>query len=612
MNEEENDGIFKNEEEAMIFIKGEYDADHAKHIRLAQVISKFAGTLTLRPIGTEVVSDETARNKYDTQAPAWSDSENIWFNEKDLGDLNDPQNVVAIKGLSLHEISHILLTPRTGSNLVKEVQRLGLWRAFNALEDQRIEMMMTKRFGNVADWLIATTLQFIIAEPEQHSLVFPLLHGRKFLPLELRSAVRSMYEKQSDIPELESLIDKYITLNLNNPSNYDEALAIVQRFSELINGGLSKTQQLEENGFEYSQDGWARIKDPNGHDSRKHGEHKSSSSRPMGKGEQGKLADKVAASIASAPGYADKPGDYTIDTDDGPNAGKGGKPDTIAESMLKDIMARKQQDIINTIKQFNGESELRAKNKKSLERGWFRNEQPSVEAVSNVRSFARELEQLKADFDPGWLRRVESGRLNVQRYSNGEDLDECFDQWDDGREDAIDIEAVILLDTSGSMGSVMAQAYEAMWTTKRALDKVNANTTVISFSSWTQLVYSNDERAGVNMKYNSASGGTEPLDALEYARNVLAESNRAIKVFIVITDGEWGWGNEDEKHDKIILELRRAGVITALGYLQTGHANTNIKTHGCEVAANLTDPAQLFVLARNIVKSGVQRNLASA
>jgi Mg-chelatase subunit ChlD len=608
---------------SLVWHHTEEDAKTARQVRMAQVISKFAGTLTLRPIQVDVVTADMARTKYETQAPAWSDSEHIWFNQDDLGDLTDPHSIVGIKGLSLHEISHILLTPRTGSNLSKEVQRLGLWRAFNALEDQRIEMMMTKRFGNVADWLIAATMQFIIAEPEQHSLVFPLLHGRKFLPIELRTAVRDLYENQADIAELESLIDEYIVLNLNNPDNYDNALRIIMRFHWLINQGLGKhfypdgesdTSGPDGTPYVVVKSGWQRVKDPNGHESRKDGEHKSSKNKPMGKGEQGKLADKVAAEVSKQGTYpppepSDIPGDS--DANDGQGAGKGSpKLDEMANKALNDIIQRKQKDIANTIKQFNGEADLKSKAKKPIERGWFRNEQPSVEAVSNVRSFARELEQLKADYDPGWVRRVESGRLNVQRYVSGEELDECFDQWDDGREDAVDIEAVILLDTSGSMSNVMKEAYEAMWTTKRSLDKVNANTTVISFSSYTNLVYSNTERAGTQMKYSGASGGTEPLDALEYARNILAESERAIKVFIVLTDGEWGWGHEDDQHDKIILELRRGGVITALGYIQNGGHSTNIKTHGCEVAANISDVSQVFVLARNIVKAGVKRNLA--
>jgi hypothetical protein len=97
---------------------------------------------------------------------------------------------------------------------------------------------------------------------------------------------------------------------------------------------------------------------------------------------------------------------------------------------------------------------------------------------------------------------------------------------------------------------------------------------------------------------------------------VLANSSRAIKLCIVITDG-W-WGNQAEC-DKVIRQLRMGGVLTSLGYIEidnssygiTKATNTTIDTHGCEIAANITDISQLFVLGRALVKAGISRNLAN-
>lgn len=590
-----------------------FDVNSARMHRMSQVVSKFAATLTLRPINVELITPDSYQDVNKT-APAWSDSDNIWFNESMLGDITDPAVVTSLKGLSLHEIAHILLTPRNGSNLAKEIQRAKLWQAFNALEDQRIEMMLTKRFGNVADWFTATVAQFIASDPTQHSVSFPIIHGRKYLPIALRKMIRDMYEKPQDIAEIESLIDRYIVLNLNDPKNYTDAFAIVKRFDELISVGL-RHQQTDPYGYTNEQGGWSRIKDPNGHDSRKHGEWKSSKSKPMSKSEQAKLADKVADAVGKQDSYGNEPAPDSSNNGDGSQGiGSGGddadSPLTAAaKTIIQDVMRRKARDINDTIKQFNGDVDLKSKSMKSLDRAHLESVAPSLQAVSNVRSFAKELQQLKADYDPGWLRRTDSGRLNVQRYMVGDDLDECFDQWDDGREDAVDIEAVILLDISGSMGDVIREAYEAMWVMKRSLDKVNANTTVVTFSSWSQIVYSNDERAGSQMRSGGAWGGTNPDDALDYARNVLAESNRAIKVFIAITDGDW-YG---DKGDKVIMELRRGGVVTALAFIQTnsyGGPNTNINTHGCEVAADIREISGILTLGKHIVKAGISRNLA--
>jgi len=587
---------------------GELDANTARFMRMEQVIGKFASTLTLKPIGIEVVSG------YDCpEAPAWSDSDNIWFNKTKLGDISKPENITSLKGLSLHEISHILLTPRAGSNLAKDVQKAKMWRAFNALEDQRIEMMMTKRFGNVADWLTATVAQHLINDPAQHSVSFPLLHGRKYLPKELLRQVRSMYEQQQNVAELSTLIDQYIVLNLADPKNYKTAFDIIKRYHELVG-------QLEsENPDQYwlPQGGFDRIKDPNGHDKRKGAEWKSSKSKPMSKDEQTKLGERIAKELAQQQNQAGD-GDAQGDKGEGKD-GKDGSGDgysmsgdvltEIAQKVFDDVLKHKAKEIATIAKQYDADVELESKVISVPPRMRTSNMAVSPATIQASRSFANELARLKADHDPGWLRGVDQGRLSVERYSRGADIEECFDEWDMGREDAIDIECVILLDVSPSMGDAVHGAYESMWAIKRAMDKANASTTVVAFSHESHLLYGAGERAGTLMKYGGRGGGTAPLESLKYARYVLAESDRAIKIVIAITDGTWG---DTKECDDVLRQLRRGGVLTSLAYVETDGwwgNQTVIDSHGCEVAVNITNTADLFDLGRRMVQVGVSRNL---
>jgi hypothetical protein len=60
-------------------------------------------------------------------------------------------------------------------------------------------------------------------------------------------------------------------------------------------------------------------------------------------------------------------------------------------------------------------------------------------------SFGRELERLKASFDPAWDKYESQGRLSAHRYLRGDELDTVFDQWNEGREDATEIECVIIV-----------------------------------------------------------------------------------------------------------------------------------------------------------------------
>lgn len=583
--------------------------DYERLLRMTQVFGKFASTLTLRNIKVHLHNDRYAG----IDAPAWSDSESITFNRLKIAKLDDPKVITSLKGLSLHEIAHILLTPRDGTVIVKKVRSEKLWQAFNALEDMRIEMFMSTRFSNVSEWLTATILHFLLDNPKQMEVQFPLVYGRKYLPAKLRTMVRDAYQNPNDIAELEQLIDRYIVLNMSDPAKYNEAFDIIKRYDELI-GNLNKDQGYNE--------GWGGVKDANGHThgGRKNAEWKPTNGKSMNKAQQQSISIRVNTSNGSDYGKSDEPSDSdasqpSTENGNGASAGDSGRSKVTADlqEMLQDIYDSKQHEIDDTIKQFNGDAVLSAHGVATPNKPeWVRNEPVAFSTVAASRSFGGELEQLRADHDPAWDRRVETGRLNVGRYVTGCEVDEAFDQWDMGREDAVDIEAVILLDVSGSMHWCINNAYQSMWAIKRALDKVNASTTVVTFSDTTELLYSSNERASILMKYAGTGGGTEARGAIKYAHSVMANSKRSIKLVITITDGEW---YDDGQSDNMLRQLRKAGVLTALAYvvnpewISDGQVLT-VNSHGCEVATNITDSRDLFTLARKLVKVGVGRNLS--
>ena len=578
------------------------DRNTERLVRMTQVFTKFAGTLTLRPIKVGVSREGM------NSAPAWSDSNSITFSHSHVGDLTQPRVVTGLKGLSLHEISHIMMTPRYGTILAKNVQRAKVWPAFNALEDQRIEMAMVTKFSSVSDWFVATIAEHLLKMPKQLPVSFPLIYGRKYLPVEIRKVVRDSYEQQQNVVELSSLIDRYIVLNLSDTKNYAEAFQIITRYHELV----SNLQGDNPNYPEWSA-GWSRITDPNKHCDRKNGEWKPSpKSKTLSKSQQESITKRMV--INNGEGYDDPPDNLDPTSTSGQEAGNGGDFKQMLDDAVQKVMSNKHREIIQTIKQFSGDAELTGAEMKPLARNeWVYDKTPTLASIQSAKSFANELEQLKALHDPAWLRQQSQGRLNVQRYALGCEVDEAFDQWESGREDAVDIEAVILLDISGSMGWTLESAYGSMWAIKRALDKVNASTTVLTFGNKSSLLYSANERATTKLKYAGSEGSTEPLKALRYARSVLANSKRAIKIVISITDGIW-WGGAE--CDEILKYLRKTGVLTALAYVsnpdyQKPGETTHIDTHGCAVAVNVTNGKDLFTLARQMVKVGVAHNLAS-
>jgi hypothetical protein len=608
---------------------GTLNRDHERMLRMAQVVSKFASTLTLRHIKVHLESDIGA------PAPAWSDADNIWFATNKLGKLNNPKVITAIKGLSLHEICHILLTPRVGSNLGTWVRQNDLWRAFNALEDQRIETMMTTKYPSITEWMVALIAQHLLNKPDQYSVAFPIIVGRKYLPVELRDAVAQVYEDPANVVEMTSIVDQYVMLNLADPAQCTLAQPLIQRYDELV-----KQLQTANPDNQYdNKSGWQRIQDPSGHDQRKDGELKSSStSKPMSKGEQQDIIDRMKReqSQQSDSEKLDGQSDRTPTPDSDTSSKQAGMGDDdridkevleeLLEDTLQNAMDKLSDDIDNTLRQFNGEAELSSNAVATPHKAdSYLNDVP-FEAVTASKSFGGELELLKGEYDPAWDKRQDSGKLNVLRYGVGCDVDEAFDRWELGREDAVDIECVILLDTSPSMSWTINKAYDNMWAIKRAMDKINASTTVIAFDDTARVLYHANERATYQKRVTDMGRGTEPLKALKYAKYILAESKRAVKLIISITDGAW---SQDKDCDDILRQLRKGGVLTALAYVddtdwwneryasydqswQRQRSEITINTHGCEVAVLVNEASQLFGLAKRLVKVGINRNLANA
>jgi len=636
------------------------DRNRERAVRMAQVVEQFATRLTLRPVRCRVADRGVA--------PAWSTSNTISFNGESIGDLLDPRVVSATRGLALHEVCHILFTPRSGSDIVQWVLDTKVGRAFNSLEDQRIETLMVGRFGaSVVDWLTLMVGEHLLNNQEGIAYSFPLIRGRKYLPVEVRRAVRSAYVNQQDIEELSSIIDEYRLLLF--PADTERAKELIVRFDQLVKQAGKSEEGDDSNG-------WDNVPDP--HAERQHGEHESTpSSKPLTKREQESArsnaqgrqeqdeADKDE-SATNTPAPSSKGDTDTEDEDDfnfgdgdtdwddsedesqdepqgspsesqqdadgasdsdsssetgdsdgsdsstGDSAGTGGEPSVsdVLENAVDDLLEKLADQIADDIAKYNGDIELEGDQKAGTPaRATSVTASVSDVGIRASKSFGHELERLRADFDPAWERRTSSGRINPQRYMTGVDFDEVFDRWSEGRDDAVDIEAVILLDTSGSMSSHEQNAYESMWALKRSLDRINASCTVITYSSEARLLYDAEEKATSTVKNAGTGGGTNPLKAIRYSTKVLANSSRAVKLLFTITDGEW---SDAEECDKLIRKLRDGGVLTALAYIGgswDGESASN-KHHGCEVFSHTRSSADLFSLGRQLVKVATQRNLA--
>lgn len=616
------------------------DRQHERAVRSAQVLESFASGFTLRPVSVKLVQG--------APAPAFSSSNRIWFDESQLADLTTAIGVTSLKGLTIHEIAHILLTPRSGSDLMEWLMETDFKRSWNALEDQRIESALLVTYPSIKPWLEATMDEYLLKTPEQWALSFPLIHGRKYLDAKVRLLVREVFVNQQDVAELSSIIDQYRTLNMAEEADVETAKVLIERYHEL-------TKDL-------------RLPNPNGHNGRSINEHETNvKSRPWSKDKQKEASDKVGeeseddedfdwsdlfddedepdeddsdggegdsdegdsddedegdsedgdstSSDQSSDSDSGSKGDLKDDSTGGGKGGSTGSPEAKAlqkllEQNLEETLESLADKIANDIDLYNGDVLLEGEAVPEPERYEHERILPvSAKSAEGADAFGFSLQQLRAEQAPAWARRTTSGRINPARWEAGCAIEEAFDRWEEGHEDATDIECVVLLDVSGSMSDMDVKAHESMWAIKSALDSIQASTSVIAYSDGSydsRILYSAHEQVGSDMRFIGSLYGTDPYKSLQYARFLLANSSRAIKLLIVITDGQW-FGKVEES-EETINDIRNGGVITTLAYLSS-YSQTEVNAHGCEIVCHVTDPADLFDLGQAIVEVGINRQL---
>ena len=605
--------------------------------RLVQVFSRVNSVLALRPIKVQAVQSSHS-------SPAWSTATSVFFNSNVIGNVTTPDNIIELKGLDFHELAHILYTPRSGSAVLQEVQQRDLQWAFNALEDQRIEMLLCGRYPSIVLWLTAVVSRYFVKNPQTFVTSYPLLRGRRYLPIELRAESRKSFTSPEIVDELSSIIDEYTDLTFGYDTDTDHVVSLIQRYNDLLRQVEQKqkpTCPLFPKPFGHGDreveliptDNTSRPLSPKkqkndkdkseqvnkGDDSTE----KPSSPTPSDSDDRGGCGFDDDSDDKGGCGFGDDSDDSDSgddsqtnngtksDTETSSTAGSESSPQEVIEDLLQKLydeaISHKNiaTEIEDLLRQINDKPSLQNISTSNLEKQKYQDDVVDSQTVSISRSFGRELERMKSNADPSWDKRLSAGKLNSLRAMRGDDRHTVYDQWNSGRAEATDIECVVLLDISGSMaGGNIRKAYQAMWAIKRSLDKIDASTTVITFNTEAQSLYQSTEKAGTTIRNAGCAGGTDPLTAIQSANNIFVSSQRNNKILIVITDGDWFAPTESEK---IIEKMKRSGILTSLAYI--GYSES-VDSHKCEIATAIETAGGLVQLARNIVKTAIHRQLA--
>lgn len=208
-----------------------YDRNRTRLNSLARVFAKTDRIITgRREISVKMAS--SSQNK--VPAAAFSDGQNITINTDRIREVNEPIGLVRLSGYNYHELSHLLFTPRD-MEWRKELHAKGLQMAFNILEDQRIETLFTAKFKPAAKYFTEIAVQTFLMNPKAHGTALFFTHGRRFLPLEVRTLTESLFEgddRQKN--RAKRIIDEYRLLPLTNSSDLLRAEILIAEFAKIM------------------------------------------------------------------------------------------------------------------------------------------------------------------------------------------------------------------------------------------------------------------------------------------------------------------------------------------------------------------------------------------
>ncbi len=569
-----------------------------------------------------------------TEIPAWSDGKSVTFNVGAMKELSE-DTLMSLHGLNYHEVSHLLYTPRVGSELgawVKEksdVSQTGTYNqqtqeweyaplgdiryryAFNLLEDFRAENYLVTKYPSVAPFLTAVVAEYAVSDKkvsEELEQVFLLLAGRPYLPNELVRLSAEAYARANGVDktkQLWSVSNAYRSLVF--PRDYAKAKELI----EAVVGILPDQSKLPELPSGCGHRPVLR----NGRVAGTNEQEKLSASSPMDNLSQEELNKMFDDIMSNKPEEANSDSDQqggqgqTIggdSTNNGKNSDDYSLSDSLKEALEKAIekatqdhaVQRKLAETSKAIRKQSGSKAILPKQSRSMET-------PKLADVMAVRLFTQELERIRIDSDPDWERERPTGKLNVRRAINADvnDINKLFDRWTMGN-DNYDIEAVILLDRSGSMYSQMEATCKASWIIKRSLEKINANVSVLTFNESSRILYSADEKAQANYASVTSSGSTDPKYALFETERIMSGSNKQTKLLFLLTDGQFYGGD----NDKSIQRLKAMGVHTNLVFL--GHEswvkwateNGEQVSHGVHNFRVISEPLDLVKVAKDVVR----------
>jgi len=456
----------------------------------------------------------------------------------------------------------------------------------------------------------ASCLEYLLkGDSAEFGSYFPLFTGRKYLDIELRQEIADRFIKDFGVDlavAIATIVHEYRTLVY--PRDFNRGLDLLRAFADII--GHENTNEVN---------GKPIIPNGNGGHTDREVQDKG---RMKGDKEQKAQQDK-ATNNESGDGAGnerlDDPADTNTDNDRSSTSfGSKGKDEADDNVLRKDIQERldnlsKNDEVQRTTKEVRKAINDNNERRSAIKQGAYSNQQVSAQVSASARAFGVALERVRIDNDPAWELEQPMGRLNIGRAMRADinDMDKVFDRWSEGNSNN-DIDAIVLVDTSGSMSWQIQRTMESAWVIKRGIERINGRVSVYKFNHDSRLIYSATDKAQpTEYRYVNSSGGTNPYKALLEARRHLMNSKRGVRMLFIVTDGEW---DMDEENNKVIADLTKDGVQTSVVYLgslkgwgefdrEEYENRCKRYRHGAKHFREVEEPNQMVLVAKDIVKA---------
>lgn len=549
--------------------------------------------------------------EYDPQAhlvaPAYSDADTITLSSKitTSGEID----TLKMLGLNYHELCHVMFTPSDTSVAVNRLHQEGIpYDLFNQAEDQRIEMLFSKMYSPAVPFFRQAVADLILDGAQHVSETWPLIAGRLYIPANIRKAAKAAYAEAHSAVEaqaIEDLLREYLLIDWD--TDIDEGIDILKALLDIYqddapqapcasqSGGADQDhpdaedardqvaedaanddtsdepedqdedQDAEEGDSETSAEEGDSDEDQDeseevtggpgepGEEDEAQEEGEDGDEATEGQGEASPEPGDAEGEGEGAPEAADAEGDAQEATEG--DASDGRSPGEVlldeTEAMQDEAESEMEKQGVSMARDIELELDRPGQ---ELGANFPKNQgfQPvTSEAQALAHDLYSTLAELAMAVEPGWHRDRNRGRINPGRFLRSEpwDIEGVFDEWDEGLEDALDIEVAIMVDTSSSMlngkrnGKPIQPSHEvaaAAWALKKALDDHGIPAGVLTFDSQTRRWFKPSDQADPAwMPASLAVASTNPVQGLAEVGRVFAESRHKRRIFICLTDGAW-------------------------------------------------------------------------